>query len=174
MLEINYLTIANIIGWISVFFHIFAFASKDTKKMLWYNLISTTLLGISMIPFGGFAGTIMVIFSIFSKIIGLSQKFKINDYVKAIFGLLLGIIYLIFFSKEGLVGMFPSLSLIFIVLADLQTNIIKMKLWYYGSAFCWLIYAISIMSIPAIAYDIIGIIVLTMTILKLQKEQKKI
>jgi len=35
MLEINYLTIVNIIGWISVFFHIFAFASKDTKKMLW-------------------------------------------------------------------------------------------------------------------------------------------
>jgi len=46
-----------------------------------------------MIFYGGYAGTMMVIFSILSKIIDLYQKFKINDFIKATIGLLLGIIY---------------------------------------------------------------------------------
>jgi len=65
-----------------------------------------------------------------------------------------------------MIGILPCISLIFIAYADLQSNIIKMKTIYYGSAVSWLIYAIYINSMPAIIYDLIGITILTYSIYK--------
>lgn len=172
-MQIDYILLANLVGWLSVALHIVAFAANTPRKMLGYNLASTSLLGASMIPFGGYAGAAMCVFSIISKTAGISGKIQINEAAKALLAITVGIAYLTLFSEEGIIGMFPSISLIFIVMADLQTDIIKMKMWYYGSAFCWLAYAISLMSIPAIAYDIIGILILTTAILKLKKEEKQ-
>jgi hypothetical protein len=166
------------LGWISILFHLVAFSTHDTKKMLKYNLTSTTLLGISMIAYGGFTGAAMSFFSVFSKTFGLiGIGKKITDIQKAIIGMIFGLTYYYFFSGENWYAILPAFSLIFIVLADLQEDIIKMKMWYYGSAFLWITYAIMIKSPSAIMYDVIGISVLTYTIIKLKKnnlENKKI
>ena len=66
--------------------------------------------------------------------------------------------------------MLPAVSLIFIIFADLQEDLIKMKFIYYGSAFSWLIYAIILGSIPAILFDIVGITALTYSIYKLKQD----
>ncbi|MGH1456230.1 MAG: YgjV family protein [Alphaproteobacteria bacterium] len=52
--------------------------------------------------------------------------------------------------------------------------LLKMKLWYYGSASCWIIYAISIASPAAFMYDVVGIVVLTYSIYKIIKSTKNI
>lgn len=161
------------LGYIAVIFHLFAFASKSESNMLKLNLSSTTLLGLSMIPYGGLSGAAMSFFSAGSKIAGLSGYFgEITNKKKAVIGLMFGLVFFIFFNKEGYFGLLPAASLIFILLADLQTDVLKMKLWYYGSASCWIIYAISIQSPAAILYDVLGIGVLTYTVLKIQKERK--
>jgi hypothetical protein len=160
-----------ILGWISILFHIKAFYIDDRMKMLIYNIVSTLLIGLSMIPYGGYTGAAISLFSVASKIVGIQENFFLSNIVKTIIGIFVGIIYFYFFSNENIRGLLPSASLFFIVMADLQKDILKMKLWYYGSAFCWILYAVIIMSPIAIVYDIIGVSVLTYSIYKIKKNR---
>lgn len=79
-------------------------------------------------------------------------------------------IHLYFINNEGMLGILPAISLIFIIFADIQKDILNMKYIYFGSAFSWLIYAIIINSIPAILYDVFGILTLIYSIYQIKKK----
>lgn len=77
------------------------------------------------------------------------------------------------FNQEGWYGLLLATSMIFIVLADLQPCVMRMKYYYYGSAFCWLGYGIAIGSMAAILYDVIGIMALSYSLYKIKIDISK-
>lgn len=160
------------LGYGSLIAHLFAFSSRSTHTMLKLNILSTFLLGLSMIPFGGYNGASMSFVSVFSKISGLlGYGTQIKESHKGVVGFMLGVGYFIFFNQEGWYGLLPALSMVFIVLADLQKNVITMKYYYYGSAICWLSYGVAIDSMAAILYDIIGIVALSYSLYQIKRTQ---
>lgn len=162
-----YLTWFDLIGFTSIIFSFLAFNSSDKQQMRLFGLISTTLFGIAIYFYGGVNGLFVTLISIIIKLLALTYKEDKLIFIKRI-SPLIALVFFIFFNPEGWVGIFPAISLIFIAIADTQNTAIKMKYWYYGSAICWLIYAIIIESIPAIIYDIVGISTITYAIYKIK------
>lgn len=173
-IEIN-LKLFDIIGYISILFSLLSFISNSKKYILIFGLFSTILFGISISYYSGFNGLFVSFISAITKVLSLkydSEKLKVYK----IFSVVIVLAFYILFNEEGVIGVFPLISLIFIIFADLQDNILKLKLFYYGSIFSWIIYGIALNSIPAILYDIFGLIVLTYSIYKiiLNKDIKKL
>jgi hypothetical protein len=158
----------DLIGYIAIVFSIISFLSKDKVKMRLNGAISTLLFGISIYFYNGVNGLFVSIVSFSIKILSLNIKEEKLKSIKIIMPFV-ALFFFFFFNKEGLVGILPAISLIFIAFADIQKDILKMKIIYYGSAFSWLIYGIILGSIPAIIFDIIGIITLTISIYNLKK-----
>ena len=158
----------DLIGYISIFFSILAFLAKDKKSMRTNGLISAFLFGISIYGYNGYNGLFVSAVSVFVKLLSLKYNEDKLFSLKVI-AIPAAIIFYFIFNTEGLYGLLPAISLVFIILADIQKDLLKMKIIYYGSAFAWLFYAISINSTPAIIYDVIGIFALTYSILKIKK-----
>ncbi len=158
------------LGYGSIIAHLLAFSSRNTHTMLKFNMLSTFFLGLSLIPFGAYCGTWMSFLSVMSKMsaffgVGCDMK----EFKKGLIGFFLGLLYFFFFNDEGWFGILPAVSMIFIVLADLQRNVVYMKYYYYGSAFCWLTYGIFIGSLAAILYDVLGILALSYSVYQIKK-----
>ena len=163
-----YITHFDTIGYLAIVFSVLAFISKEKQQMRVHGGISTLLFGTSIYFYQGFNGFFVTIVSLISKILSYYIDEKKLEKVKYLsFGV--SIVFYLFFNTEGYSGIFPSLSLVFIVFADMQSDIMKMKYWYYGSAFSWLIYGIILNSLPAIIFDVIGILALTYSIYKIKK-----
>lgn len=164
------LVIYDILGYFSIVFSIFAFLSLEKQKARLNGLISTSLFGISIYGYNGYNGLFVSIISAISKTLSFfisEEKLKFFKYSSPI----IAFVFFFFFNEEGWIGIFPAISLIFIIFADLQTDILRMKQIYYGSAFSWLLYAIFLGSLPAILFDIFGIFTLTYTIYKIKTER---
>jgi hypothetical protein len=157
----------NLIGYISIFFSVFSFISKDKDNILKFGLLSTILFGISISFYSGFNGLFVSIISASVKILSLLYNCQKFNFVLKILAPIISLIFFIFFNNEGIIGILPAIALLFIITADCQENILKMKFLYYGSVLSWLIYGIVLHSIPAILYDILGFIVLTYSIYKI-------
>lgn len=167
-MNINISFVFDLIGYISIIFSLIAFNSLNKQNARINGLISTSLFTIHLYHYNDFNGMFVSIISIISKLLSIfinENKLTILKYISPI----ISFIFFYYINDEGLIGILPSISLIFIIIADIQKDIIKMKFIYFGSAFSWLIYAICINSIPAILYDVFGIIVLIYSILKLKK-----
>lgn len=156
----------DLCGYIAIIFSILAFLSKNTNKMRINGMISTFLFWISIAYYNGFNGLFVNIISFLTKLLSIYIKEKKLMYLKYSSPLIAFIFYY-FFNTEGLIGLLPTISLIFIIFADLQSDILKMKIIYYGSAFSWLLYGIFLKSIPAILFDIFGIMTITYSIIKI-------
>lgn len=159
----------DIIGYISIIFSILAFLAKDKESMRRNGLISAFLFGISIYGYNGYNGLFVSSISVFVKLLSLKYDEDKLFSLKVI-AIPLAVIFYFMFNTEGMYGLLPAISLVFIILADIQKDLIKMKIIYYGSAFAWLLYAISINSLPAIIYDVVGIIALTYSIVKIRRE----
>lgn len=154
-----FLTWYDLAGFAAVFFAFLAFYVQDKMSMRLYGLISAALFGFGIFFYGGVNGLFVTLVSISIKLLSLTY----HESRLAIFQKLspvIAFVFFLFFNPEGWMGVLPAISLIFIVMADTQRDIAKMKLWYFGSAFCWLLYAIHLGSIPAIIYDLVGIFTL--------------
>ena len=162
----------DFLGYLSIVFAIFAFLTHDKVKMRFNGAISTLLFAISIFSYGGINGAFVSIISVITKALSLKydeEKLIILKYLS----FPISILFYFYFNEEGYIGLLPAISLIFIIFADIQKDIIKMKIIYYGSAISWLIYAILLNSIPAIIYDIVGLTTLTYSIYTLKKKDTK-
>lgn len=159
----------DLIGYLAILLNLIGFLVHSSQKMRVFGILSTGTFGINIYFYNGLNGLFISSVSIFIKIL----SFFVNDENKLkkvrYFIPVLGFIFYYFFNKEGLVGLLPTLSLFFIILADIKDDPIEMKKIYYGSTICWLLYGIILGSIPAIIFDLVGIIALTISIKKLKK-----
>lgn len=162
--------ILDTIGYIAIIFFVLGFLSTKTNNMRINGMISTILFGISIAYYNGINGLFVSFISFCTKFISIFIKEEKIQFLKYI-SFPLAIIFYFIFNTEGLIGILPALSLIFIIFADIQKDIIKMKYIYYGSAISWLLYGIFLNAIPAILFDLFGIITLTYSIYKLKQKK---
>ena len=162
----------DVVGYISIIFSIIAFLSKSKKKMRINGAISATFFGISIYGYAGYNGVFVSLISVIIKLLSLKYKEEKLKILK-IASVPVAIIFYLYINKEGLYGILPAISLIFITFADTQKDLIKMKIIYIGSAISWLIYAIIISSMPAIIYDIVGLVILAYSILEIKRDRIK-
>jgi len=146
----------DLIGYAAVIFSVISFLSMSTFKMRIYGSISVILFAISIYSYGGINGVFISIISLIYKLLLLKYNEEQLKYIHYL-SFPLAIIFFYFFNEEGYIGILPAISLIFIMYADKQTSIVKMKYIYFGSAVSWLVYGVALGSIPAITYDIVGI-----------------
>jgi hypothetical protein len=144
-----YITHYDNIGYLAIFFSVSAFLSLSKQKMRIYGGISTVLFGVSIFFYHGFNGLFVTIVSLASKLLSfyVSEDRLLKVKYSSFF---LALTFYLFFNQEGYCGILPSISLVFIIFADMQKDILKMKYFYYGSAFSWLIYGVLLSSLPAI------------------------
>lgn len=160
------------LGYLSVAFHIAQFLAQDTRRMLIFGLFSTIFLGVHFLIGGTLLGFYAVILSLIVKITALLDYTKLSRVILILTPVMSFGYYLFLADSEE--TFLPALAMVFIAIADFQKNIIRMKFWYYGSALSWLSYGLYISSIPAILYDILGIVFLTAGIIIASKKQKKV
>lgn len=167
------ITYYDVVGYISIIFSILAFLSENKTKSRFYGMISTILLAFNLYFYNGMNGVFVSVISFLTKLLSLKieeEKLNILKYSSPF----IAFIFFFYFNEEGILGILPAISLIFIIFADLQKDVLKMKIIYFGSAISWLIYRIVINSIPAIIFDVVGIIILSYVSIKLYKERKKL
>lgn len=164
------LILSQIFGYSAVALHIAQFLSVSQRHMLWFGLGSTGLLGIHFWFSGTHNGVLACVISIAVKLIALSNHEFLSKILLRI-SPLISAGYFWFFG-EGLYDALPALALLFIMVADLQNDIVKMKTWYYGSALSWLTYGICIGSLPSISYDLLGLLFLTIGIFRVKRQRK--
>ena len=159
-----YLTYFDILGYVAILFSVMAFLAQNKNKMRLHGMTSTVLFGVSIYYYNGINGLFVSSVSFLVKL--LSIKFDESKLeILKIISPFIAFIFFIYFNDEGIIGILPAISLIFIIIADLQTDLLRMKQWYYGSAFCWLTYGILLGSIPAIIFDILGLGAITYSII---------
>ena len=167
-----FITHFDILGYIAIILSLIAFLVKDVQKMRIYGGLSTLLFGINVYFYNGINGLFVCLISFLSKVLTYYIKDeKIINVIKYSLPVMAFIFYFNFNNEGSIIALLPTISLIFIVLADIQKDILKMKMWYFGSAFCWLFYGISINSIPAILFDILGILTLFYSVFEILKER---
>jgi len=161
----------DIIGHLATAFSFFSFLSVSTNRMRSLGMISAILFGLSIYSYGGINGVFVTLISVIVKIISIQTSHSKVLLSVRVIGFFMSILFYLSMSEGGIAGALPAASLIFIIMADTQSDIKKMKMWYYGSASCWLAYAISINSVPAIIYDVVGILTLTYSLLAIAKKE---
>jgi len=161
----------QILGYLAVFFHILQFLSISSRRMLFFGLLSAFLLSMHFMMLGTLNGVLACLISIVVKLVALNNKEALSRLIMRVSPF----VSILYFSmvSENFYDVFPSIALFFIMIADLQKSILRMKLIYYGSAISWLMYGLCIQSIPAIMYDIFGIIFLTVGIIRIKKDLVK-
>ena len=161
----------DIIWYLAIIFSILWFISKDRKNMLIFWIISTLLFWISIYLWYGWIN--WLICSLISIIVKLFSLMINNKYLKYLTISAPLIWLLIFFiSPEWLEWIIPSLSMFFIVIADSQKDVLKMKYWYYWSNLLWLSYGIILWSISAILFDVFWFFALTYGIYNILQKRK--
>jgi len=155
-------------GYIAIILHIISLISFKNKKILKYGMFSLFFLFISYIYYNAYMGSILSIISFISKFLNLytsNKIYKIYEfYYKKLIFLLLPLLILILYPKEGIIVIFPILGLLSILHADKENDIYKIKIYYMISALLWIVYGVYINSIPSILYDVSSIFVLIISI----------
>ena len=146
----------ELIGFLAVLLHVVAFVTTDRKTMLTFGMMSTGFFGVGLINYEGINGMLVTFASLFAKSLNL-LGYEEGSRILVRFSPIIAIGFFLISDTERWYGLLPAASLFFIIIADSQDNVVRMKQWYLGSAICWLIYGVVLASPPAIMYDLVGL-----------------
>lgn len=134
-----------------------------------YGLLSSLFFGISVYYYQGYNGAFVSAVGVAVKAMTLMNE-KDAQILRTL-SLPLSLLFYFFFNQEGIYGLFPAMALIFMIFADTQKDVLRMKYIHYGTALCWFVYAISISSIPAILFEVVGVITLSYGVFRIKKDR---
>jgi len=163
------MTYYDFIGYLAMVLLLISFLSDDAQKARLIGIFSAIFYGINIYYYGGFNGVFVIIVSILSKTLSFyieKDELKYFNYISPFLALL----YFYLFNEEGLIGVIPALSLVFIILADMQKQIIRMKQYYYIVVSLWLVYGIFLGSIPIILSEFLGLLTLFYSVYKIKNK----
>jgi hypothetical protein len=158
---------AEILGYIAVFFSVFAFSASDKIKMRSYGSVSLFFFMISVFLNGGLNGALVSLLSLIVRVLSIfvkEDKLQFLKYLSPFFALA----FYLYIKEDGFQNILPLIALVVVIVADLQENIIKMKTLYVLNVSIWLVYAIYLSSYSAILYESLGIFVLLLSLYKLK------
>jgi hypothetical protein len=160
-----------VIGYLAVVLNIFNFTSRNEDTYLKYSFAST-LLYISHVALVsnnmslflmGFLGLIPIIMSfVFQK----GEILKISIFIA------LAATFIYYVSDREIVLLYALIGTYFASYAKAQKgNLLKMKVFFLGSASSWLMVGISIGSTPAIIFDVVGLLALSVEVMGLMNKK---
>ena len=159
------LIIGNIIALIGSILMIYAGVIKDKKGILLVQSLQVGLLGISNLVLGGISGFIINTINFIRNIICYKEALSLK--VKILLSII-SIILTIYFNNHGLIGYLPLISgLIYLWFMTIK-DVIKFKILIIISVVFWLIYDFTIQSYTASVFDLITIIVSSISVIKLK------
>ena len=161
------LLIGNIIALIGSILMVYAGVIKDKKGILLVQYLQIGLLAISNLVLNGISGFIINTINFIRNIICYKELLSLK--VK-IFLSIISIALTIYFNNLGIIGYLPLISGLLYLWFMTVKDVIKFKILIIISVIFWLIYDFSIKSYTASAFDLITIIVSSISIIKLKRK----
>ena len=161
------LIIGNIIALIGSLLMVYAGTIKNKKGILFVQSLQMALLAISNLVLNGISGFINNIINFIRNIICYKEALSLK--VKILLSII-SIILTIYFNDLGLIGYLPLLSGLIYLWFMTVKDVIKFKILIIVSVVFWLIYDFTIQSYTASAFDLITIIVSSISVIKLKKK----
>ena len=159
------LIIGNIIALIGSILMVYAGVVKDKKGILIVQSMQIGLLAISNLVLNGISGFIINTINFIRNIICYKDALSLK--VKIVLSII-SIVLTIYFNNLGLIGYLPLINGLIYLWFMTMKEVIKFKILIIGSVVLWLIYDFTIQSYTASAFDLITIIVSTISVIKLK------
>lgn len=161
------LIIGNIIALIGSILMIYVGLIKDKKGILFVQSLQIGLFAVSNLVLNGISGFIINSINLIRNIICYKEALSLK--VK-IFLSIISIILTIYFNNLGLIGYLPLISGLIYLWFMTVKDVIKFKILIIVSVVFWLIYDFNIKSYTASAFDLITIIVSSISVIKLKEK----
>lgn len=165
----NRILLGNIICLVGAAVMALAGLIKGKRKFLLGQSISAGFFGAGALVLGGVSGFIVDVATIIRNL--LSIRWRLNRWIKLAFiVVLVGCNY--FFSDNGLIGWLPVIGgCVFTWFIDTE-NMILLKIVCVVTQIAWLIFDYSIQSYTSSAFDVLGLITNTVSVVSLVKDRK--
>lgn len=152
----GFVTIYEWIGYAAVGFSLLPFMAKTKEKMRFWGIVSLSIFMVGVWGQGGINGAFASLVSVSVKVLALAFDEKKLFFLKLL-SPFIALVFYFFFNHEGLYGILPAIGLVLVIFADLQTDIVKMKIMYIVTLTPWLFYGIFMGSVSATLYEFVGI-----------------
>ena len=159
------LIIGNIIALIGSILMVYVGVIKDKKGILFVQSLQIALLAISNLVLNGISGFIINTINFIRNIICYKEALSLK--VKILLSII-SIILTIYFNDLGLIGFLPLISGLIYLWFMTVKDVIKFKILIIVSVVFWLIYDFIIQSYTASLFDLITIIVSSISVIKLK------
>lgn len=157
----------DVIGAFAVFLTIIAYSQSKKEKFLFFNFFA--VLGLSVVLIhsscivGGLTGLwsallyLVAMFSIENE--GLNKRLATTTPI-------ISFALYVAFSEQNMMSLLPAISYIFITYSIFQSNLYKTKVYLLIGCLFWLIYTVWIGNIYPIIADVVGIVILLISLWK--------
>ena len=159
------LIIGNIIAWTGSILKVYVGVIKDKTGIYFVQSLQIALLAISNLVLNGISGFIINTINLIRNIICYKEALSLK--VKILLSII-SIILTIYFNNHGLLGYLPLISGLIYLWFMTVKDVIKFKILIIVSVVFWLIYDITIQSYTASLFDLITIIVSSISVIKLK------
>lgn len=159
------LIIGNIIALIGSILMVYVGVIKDKKGILFVQSLQIALLAISNLVLNGISGFIINTINFIRNIICYKEALSLK--VKILLSII-SIALTVYFNNYGLIGYLPLISGLIYLWFMTVKDVIKFKILIIVSVVFWLIYDITIQSYTASLFDLITIIVSSISVIKLK------
>ena len=161
------LIIGNIIALIGSILMVYVGVIKDKKGILFVQSLQIALLAISNLVLNGISGFIINTINFIRNIICYKEALSLK--VKILLSII-SIILTIYFNNHGLLGYLPLISGFIYLWFMTVKDVIKFKILIIVSVVFWLIYDFIIQSYTASVFDLITIIISSISVIKLKRK----
>jgi len=162
--------IGNIIALLSSTFMVISGIVKEKKKVLFYQIIEVILALIAYVFLNTMSGVIINALNLVRNILGYNNK--LNVVAKIIISIL-SIILVLYFNNNGLIGLLPLITILVWIWAMTIENVILFKLIFAFNISLWIVYDLNVKNYVAFVFDIITIISIFISIIRIKKGRKK-
>lgn len=161
------LIIGNIIALIGSILMVYVGVIKDKKGILFVQSLQIALLAISNLVLNGISGFIINTINFIRNIICYKEALSLK--VKILLSII-SIALTVYFNNYGLIGYLPLISGLIYLWFMTVKDVIKFKILIIISVVFWLIYDFIIQSYTASVFDLITIIISSISVIKLKRK----
>ena len=161
------LIIGNIIALIGSLLMVYASVIKDKKGILFVQSLQIGLFAISNLVLNGISGFIINTINFIRNIICYKEVLTLK--VKIVLSII-STVLTVYFNNLGLIGYLPLISGLIYLWFMTVKDVIKFKILIIVSVAFWLIYDFTIQSYTASLFDLITIIVSSISVIRLKKK----
>ena len=161
------LIIGNIIALIGSILMVYVGVIKDKKGILFVQSLQIALLAISNLVLNGISGFIINTINFIRNIICYKEALSLK--VKILLSII-SIVLTIYYNNFGLIGYLPLISGLIYLWFMTVKDVIKFKILIIVSVVFWLIYDFIIQSYTASVFDLITIIISSISVIKLKRK----